>query len=160
MPGTHARAQVQCGVITDKGCRMEWWDTRPGHCAMHQLTPRDWNYSCSRAYRTVLTVLDTSRWRLACSPRLTFSPPAGFWQCNQGFRGKWDVQYVHSLARGPDGTMLVGMEFENRCPALIRLGVDAFGALVDATLSGALPADVVSDVPPLRLSKSASRWAY
>ena len=139
---------------------MAQWDSEARHCAAHQRTPREWAHTCSRAYRTVLTVLDTARWQLSCSPRLTFTPPP-FWQCTQGWRGKWDVQYVHSLERAPDGkSMLVGMEFENRCPAMSRIGMADFGLLVDATLAGALEPDVESDEPPINASRWVSRVAF
>ena len=89
-----------------------------------------------RAYRTVLTVLDTSTWQVACSPPITFSPPPEHWQCTQGWRGKWDVQYVHSLVLSEDGAhAYAGVEFENRCPALVRMSVLELSALVDATLA-------------------------
>ena len=155
-----ALGHVQCGVLTERGCNMAQWDSEARHCAAHQRTPREWAHTCSRAYRTVLTVLDTARWQLSCSPRLTFTPPP-FWQCTQGWRGKWDVQYVHSLERAPDGkSMLVGMEFENRCPAMSRIGMADFGLLVDATLADALEPDVESDEPPINVSKQVSRWAF
>ena len=155
-----ALGHVQCGVLTERGCRMARWDSEARHCAAHQRTPSDWTHTCSRAYRTVLTVLDTARWRLVCSPRLTFTLPP-FWQCTRGWRGKWDVQYVHSLERAPDGkSMLVGMEFENRCPAMSRIDMADFGLLVDATLEGALEPDVESDEPPINVSKQVSRWAF
>ena len=119
-----------------------------------------WNHSCSRAYRSVLTVLDTSKWELSCSPRLTFRPPP-FWQCEQGWRGKWDVQYVHSLVRAQDGQhMLVGMEFNNRCPSVIRVPMSDFTSLVEATLAGAMTPDVVSNAPKYKVGPMTARWAY
>ena len=155
-----ALGHVQCGVLTERGCRMAQWDSEVRHCAVGQRTPRPWNHTCSRAYRTVLTVLDTARWELSCSPRLTFTPPP-FWQCTQGWRGKWDVQYVHSLERAPDGkSMLVGMEFENRCPAMSRIGMADFGLLIEATLADALEPDVKSNEPLIKVSAKVSRWAF
>ena len=68
---------------------------------------------------------------------------------------------MHSLERAPDGkSMLVGMEFENRCPAMSRIDMADFGLLVDATLEGALEPDVESDEPPTNVSKQVSRWAF
>ena len=155
-----ALGHVNCGVLTDVGCRMPYWDSDRAHCNAHRRTPTSWNYSCSRAYRTVITVLDTYKWQLTCSPRIRFAPPP-FWQCNAGWRGKWDVQYVHSLQRSADAEhMLVGMEFENRCPALSRISMGDFDALVEGTLAGELDEDVKSNVPLLKVSPSVSRWAF
>ena len=71
------------------------------------------------------------------------------------------MQYVHSLERAPDGkSMLVGMEFENRCPAMSRIDMADFGLLVDATLAGALEPDVVSDESAINVSAKVSRWAF
>ena len=152
---------VHCGVLTDEGCRMENWDVDPHHCEIQRKTPRSWTHSCSRAYRTVITVLNTATWELACSPRLTFKPPPDFWQCTYGWRGKWDVQYVHSLERTTDGSeVLIGMEFENRCPSLLRLDTHKFDVLVNATLAGTLEPDVISTEPPLKVSPTISRWAF
>ena len=155
-----ALGHVHCGVITDVGCRMEEWGVGASSCSRHRRTPMSWNHSCSRAYRSVLTVLDTSKWELSCSPRLTFRPPP-FWQCEQGWRGKWDVQYVHSLVRAQDGQhMLVGMEFNNRCPSVIRVPMSDFTSLVEATLAGAMTPDVVSNAPKYKVGPMTARWAY
>ena len=54
----------------------------------------------------------------------------------------------------------MGMEFENRCPAMSRIGIADFGLLVDATLAGALEPDVVSDEPAIKVSAKVSRWAF
>ena len=155
-----ALGHVHCGVITDVGCRMPYWDSDSGHCNSYRRTPMSWNHSCSRAYRTVLTVLDTSTWQLTCSPRLRFAPPP-FLQCTRGWRGKWDVQYVLSLQRSSDGEhMLVGMEFENRCPTVSRISMPDFDALVEATLTNQLKEDVQSNEPKIQVSAHVSRWAF
>ena len=105
-------------------------------------------------------MLDTSSWELYCSPRLHFTPPP-YWQCTQGWRGKWDVQYVHSLTRSEDHAhMLVGMEFENRCPAVIPLPMDDFSALVEATLGEQLTPDPVSDARQVVVDARTSRIAF
>ena len=117
----------------------------PRHCEAHQHSWRTipkpyagFNHTCERAYRSVLTVLDTAAWTIACSAPIAFAPPEGFWQCVQGWRGKWDVQYVHALVLSEDGAhAFVGVEFENRCPAVVRVGLLELAALVDATLDGA-----------------------
>ena len=71
------------------------------------------------------------------------------------------MQYVHSLARSADGEqMLVGMEFENRCPAVIRVPRDDFDTLVEATLAGGLEPDRFSNAPPIKVDAKTSRWAY
>lgn len=153
-----ALGHVQCGVLTERGCRMWSWRSDPHHCDRHRRTPPSWNHSCSRAYRTVVTVLDTKSWDLFCSPRLSFAPPP-LWQCTQGWRGKWDVQYVHSLV--PSGSyMFVGMEFENRCPTVIRVERSDFATLVDATIAGALAPDPELHEETIKVSPQVSRWAF
>ena len=106
-----------------------------------------------------MTVLDTQRWKLFCSPRLSFAPPP-FWQYTHGWRGKWDVQYVHSLATSPSGDLLVGMEFENRCPTMVRVRRIDFETLVDATIAGAFAPDPDFDEDPIKLSERESRLAF
>jgi len=151
--GRRARYQVALGhaVCDAPNCTGLGWYSRDDHCSGYCPTPRllpslgksnarvsSSKTSCSRLYRSVLTVLDTQTWRLRCSSPLTFEPPP-FWQCTQGWRGKWDVQYVHSLVIVND-SVLVGVEFENRCPAVARVALAEFEVLIyDTLFAGKLP---------------------
>ena len=56
--------------------------------------------------------------------------------------------------------MLIGVEFQNRCPAVVRLAMSDFGALVDATLGGYLQPDAVGDEPPPKVDAKTARWAF
>ena len=107
------------------------------HCAAHRTKETAWrNGSCTRLFRTVLTVLVPDRWELHCSEPLVFKPPP-IAPCMEGWRGKMDVQYAHSLTFSQDGSQVyMGIEFENRCPSVIRLSRLEFAALVDETLLG------------------------
>ena len=112
-------------------------DSDAEHCAAHRAKETAWrNGSCTRLFRTVLTVLVPDRWELHCSEPLVFKPPP-IAACMEGWRGKMDVQYAHSLTFSQDGSQVyMGIEFENRCPSLIRLSRLEFAALVDETLLG------------------------
>ena len=44
---------------------------------------------------------------------------------------------MHSLVLTDDGAhALIGLEFENRCPAIVRIELMELAAIIDATLGG------------------------
>ena len=88
-------------------------------------------------YRGVLAVLNLETFSLACSEPLYFEPPSSTPVCSTPARRK-NVQYPLSLVLEEDGSALAGVEFEDACPALLRIPARELELLVESALGPGL----------------------